>query len=48
VEQEETSIAKQRLSERVPAAMDTQATIEELLGKMSIRSLKIGWMDGWM
>jgi hypothetical protein len=34
VEPEETSIVRQRFSKQLPAATDTQATIEELLGTM--------------
>jgi hypothetical protein len=43
---EETSIIRQLLGKQVSAATDTQATIEELFGKMfSIRSVKIGYKD---
>jgi hypothetical protein len=46
VEPEETSIARQRLGKQVAAAMDTQVTIEELLGTMfSIRSLQSGYKE---
>jgi hypothetical protein len=48
VEPEETSIARQRLNEHT-AATDTQATIEELLGKIfSTRSLKTECLGGWI
>jgi hypothetical protein len=40
LEPEDTSIARQRLAKQIPAATDTKATIEELLGTMfSIRSV---------
>jgi hypothetical protein len=43
VEQEETSIARQRLGKHVFAATDTQATTEELLGTMfCIQSVQSG------
>jgi hypothetical protein len=46
VEPEETSIARQRLGKQVPAATDTQATIEKLFGKVfSIQSVQSGYKE---
>jgi hypothetical protein len=40
------SIARQRLSKQVSAAMDAQATVEELLGTMfSIQSVQSGYKE---
>jgi hypothetical protein len=46
VEQEDASIAKQRLGKQVSAATDTQDTREELLGTMfSIRCAQSGYKE---
>jgi hypothetical protein len=46
VAQEETSIFKQRLGKHVPAATDTQATIEEFLEtRFSIPSVQIVYKE---
>jgi hypothetical protein len=42
VEPEETSIAMQQIGKKVSAATDTQATIELLGTKFSIRSVQSG------
>jgi hypothetical protein len=51
VESEETSIARQRLGKQISVATDTQATIEELFGKFSARSMQSGYkrseVVGW-
>jgi hypothetical protein len=45
VETEVTSTARQQLGKQVSAATDTQATIDELLGMFSIRSVQSGYKE---
>jgi hypothetical protein len=46
VASEEASIARQRLGKQVPAATDTQAAIEEFLGKtFSLQSVQSGYKE---
>jgi hypothetical protein len=46
VEPEETSIPRQQLGKEISAAVDTQATLEELLGTMfSIRSMQNSYKE---